>query len=242
MVTTPELARLVDDGGGRGLVFHEPPAAWQEPGQAPVTPHAHSRIGRKRICVPFIFTRDEPVEVLMDAAALSPEVEFRVTGRPERLPAELKVPPNVTLVGFLDSTRFLEEMAESDAVLVLSTEPQSVMRTAYEAIRLGRPLAVTRTEATLLYFPFAAHTENSGPAVAEAIHTLLSEGPDETLRRTRGAADASRQVTDRQVAELREHIVRSHLTASLTESPWRPPRPRQGLRGRSLFTRRSPKR
>jgi Glycosyl transferase 4-like domain len=206
LVTTPELAKKVDDGGGRGLVFHEPPAEWQEPGQAPALPEVPRRIGKKRVCVPFIFTRDEPVDLLMEAAQLSPDVEFRVTGNPDRLPAEIVIPPNVTLVGFLNSTQFLEEMAASDAVLVLSTEPQSVMRTAYEAIRLRKPLAVSKTAATLMYFPLAAHTENSGPAVSDAICTLLAERPDKSLRRAEEANEESQRVTDRQVAELRQRI------------------------------------
>ncbi len=206
LVTTPELAKLVDDGGGLGLVFHEPPARWQEAEPELALPRAPAPEEPKRVCVPFIFTRDEPVEVLLSAARQLPDVEFRVTGNPDRLPQETIVPPNVTLVGFLDSKRFLKELAESDVVLVLSTEPQSVMRTAYEAIRLGRPLIVSKTEATLMYFPFAAHTENSGSAVSKAISTLLGEGADSIVRRTQEAREASQRVTDRQVAELRERI------------------------------------
>jgi len=90
-------------------------------------------------------------------------IEFRVTGNPDRLPDETAVPPNVTLVGFLGPERFLSEMKESDVVVVLSTERESVMRTAYEAIRVGRPLVVSKTEATLKYFPYALHAEIPKP-------------------------------------------------------------------------------
>lgn len=209
LVTTPELARTVQAGGGQALVFHEPPARWQEDKRASILGDARASTGSRRVCVPFIFTRDEPVEVLLAAAIHLPDVEFRVTGNPERLPKEIEIPPNLTLVGFLDSKRFLKELSDSDVVLVLSTEPQSVMRTAYEAIRLGRPLVVSETEATRKYFPYALHTENSGLAVSKAIRALLKEETGASLRRTRSATEASQRITEDQMEELRARIARA---------------------------------
>ena len=209
LVTTPQLARTVQAGGGAALVFHEPPARWQEDKPASILGDVRASVGSRRVCVPFVFQRDEPVEVLIAAAILLPDVEFRVTGNPERLPKEIEIPANLTLVGFLDSERFLKEMSDADVVLVLSTEPQSVMRTAYEAIRLGRPLVVSETEATLEYFRYALHTENSGLAVSRAIRTLLEEATGASLRRTRSATEASERITKDQMEELRERIARA---------------------------------
>jgi glycosyltransferase involved in cell wall biosynthesis len=215
LVTTPELARTVQAGGGQALVFHEPPASWQEDQPARIAADARPSTGSGRVvCVPFIFTRDEPVDVLVAAARQLPDVEFRVTGNPERLPKEIEIPPNVTLVGFLDSRQFLKELSDSDVVLVLSTEPQSVMRTAYEAIRLGRPLVVSETAATRQYFPFALHTENSGLAVAKAIRALLEEDAGASLQRTRSATEASERITEEQMAELRARIARASSSGS----------------------------
>jgi glycosyltransferase involved in cell wall biosynthesis len=209
LVTTPSLAKTVQAGGGQALVFHEPPARWQEDKQSLISEDGRASAGSRRICVPFIFARDEPVDVLLAAAMHLPDVEFRVTGNPERLPKKIEIPPNLTLVGFLDSTRFLKELSDSDVVLVLSTEPHSVMRTAYEAIRLGRPLVVSKTEATRKYFPYALHTENSGLAVSNAIRALLEEETGASLRRIKAATEASQRITEDQMEELRARILRA---------------------------------
>jgi glycosyltransferase involved in cell wall biosynthesis len=212
LVTTSELADRVRAGRGRALVFHEPPGSWQEDpqellastsGEPADSPRAANS---RKVCVPFIFTRDEPVDVLFAAARYLPDVEFRVTGNPEWLPKELEVPPNITLVGFLNSEQFLRELHGSDVIVVLSTEPQSVMRTAYEAIRLERPMVVTDTKATREFFPFAQHAENSPVAISDAVRILLDEGAVEIRQRTTAAAEFSRRTTEEQMAELREVI------------------------------------
>jgi len=206
LVTTPELASRVQAGGGEGLVFHEPPPRQSEDAPPHVPRDAAIATDSRRVCVPFIFTRDEPVEVLLAAARHLPDVEFRVTGNPDRLPREMEIPPNITLVGFLDRELFQKEIQDSDVVLVLSTEPQSVMRTAYEAIRLGRPLVVSDTKATREYFPYAIHAENSGSAVSTAVRTALEEGDDLSAQRSTSAAESSRRITEEQMTGLREAI------------------------------------
>jgi N-acetylglucosaminyldiphosphoundecaprenol N-acetyl-beta-D-mannosaminyltransferase len=206
LVTTSELADKVRAGRGRALVFHEPPGSWQEDPQTLLAGEPGEPTTSRRVCVPFIFTRDEPVDILFAAARYLPDVEFRVTGNPEWLPKEIEVPSNITLVGFLNSEQFLRELHSSDVVVVLSTEPQSVMRTAYEAIRLDRPMVVTDTKATREFFPFAQHAENSPVAISDAVRILLQEGAVDSGQRTSAAAEFSRRITEDQMAELREVI------------------------------------
>jgi hypothetical protein len=63
------------------------------------------------------------------------------------------------------------------------------MRTGCETIRLGRPRPVS--ERTLLYPGSPPHMENSGSGVSQAIGTLLADGSDKGLRRTKEANEAS---------------------------------------------------
>lgn len=206
LVATEELVRTVNAGGGHALVFHEPFARWQELEDSAPTdfPGSAQPI---RVFVPFIFARDEPVDVLfLSVAPNLPTMEFCVTGDPDRLPEGTAIPPNVTLLGFLGPDEFRDEMKKSDLVIVLSTERESVMRTAYEAIRAGRPLVVSRTEATLKYFPFALHAENNASSITAALMAVIEEGKDLSFQRRKSAIEASRKLTNAQTEELRQRV------------------------------------
>jgi glycosyltransferase involved in cell wall biosynthesis len=211
LVTTEELAKTVSAGGGHALVFHEPFARWQELEEPSVPTELPGSVHPIRVCVPFIFARDEPVDVLFSVARRLPNIEFRVTGNPDRLPSGTAIPPSVTLVGFLGPEKFLSEMKKSDIVIVLSTERESVMRTAYEAIRVGRPLVVSRTEATLKYFPYAFHTENTETSITAALLGAIEEEEELSLQRRAAAIEASGKITNMQTEELRARITELSL-------------------------------
>jgi glycosyltransferase involved in cell wall biosynthesis len=211
LVTTEELAKTVNAGGGHALVFHEPFARWQELEEPSVPTDFPGSAHPIRVCVPFIFARDEPVGVLFSVARRLRNIEFRVTGNPDRLPDETVIPPNVTLVGFLGPEQFLNEMKKSDIVIVLSTERESVMRTAYEAIRVGRPLVVSKTEATLKYFPYALHAENTETSITAALMGAIEEDNDLSLQRRAAAIETSRKITNVQTEELRMRVTELSL-------------------------------
>ena len=206
LVTTEELVKTVNAGGGHALVFHEPFARWQELEEPPVPTDFPGATRPIRVCVPFIFARDEPVGVLFSVARRLRDFEFRVTGNPDRLTDETAIPPNVTLVGFLGQEQYLSEMKKSDIVIVLSTERESVMRTAYEAIRLGRSLVVSKSEATLKYFPYALHAENTETSIIAALMGVIEEDNSLSLQRREAAIETSRKITNIQTEVLRTRI------------------------------------
>jgi len=148
--------------------------------------------------------------VLFSVARRLQNIEFRVTGNPDRLPDETAVPPNVTLVGFLGPERFLSEMKESDVVVVLSTERESVMRTAMKRFE-WKPLVVSKTEATLKYFPYALHAENTETSIAAALMSAIEEDNDLSLQRRAAAIEASKKITNAQTEELRMRITKLSL-------------------------------
>ncbi|OLT41896.1 hypothetical protein BJF86_02500 [Serinicoccus sp. CNJ-927] len=181
MVTVDDYAAQVQSWGGRGIVAHEAPPGWSLP---------HKMVG-ERFAVLFIcvFAPDEPVAAVWEAARRLPQVDFLVTGQRERCPEQLRrsAPSNVTLVGFLDQARYVQQIGEVHAVLSLTTAPTSVMRSAYEAVYGLRGLVTSDWPALRRYFPSAEHAQNGGAEIAAAVSRL-----EERLRRPGAAAQLTR--------------------------------------------------
>lgn len=175
MVTTDHWVREVDSWGGRGLVVHEAPPRWTVAELAP------RQQRRPRVLFVGVFASDEPVEEVVGAARAAADLDVHITGDPRRCPPDLlgSLPPNVTLTGFLDADDYRRAVEEADVVLVLTTEPTSVVRAGYEAVYARRPLVVSDTPVLREVFPGAVHTENSAGAIAEALRAALTaDGPD----------------------------------------------------------------
>jgi glycosyltransferase involved in cell wall biosynthesis len=194
LVTTPERAAQVDGWGARGLVVHEPPVPFPAP----------ERGGPPTVLFVGIFSSDEPVDAVVDAAALLPDVCFRITGDVRRAPAGLvhRSPENVEYVGYLTAPVFRAAVAGASLVLTLTTEPSSVMRSAYEAVYAHVPLVTTDTPALREAFPYAVFCDNSAPSVASAVAAALADLP--RLRADAAPASAlQRRRWDEQLAALR---------------------------------------
>lgn len=203
-VTTDALGDVVRGWGADPLLVHEaPPLLLPEhtsPADgAPSTPTVFF------VCT---FAPDEPWREVLEAAASLPGVRVQVTGRPEKVDADTRaaLPDTVELVGFLGQDDYLAHMAASTLVLSLTTEPESVMRSAYEAVYLQRPLMVTDTEALREVFPYARLTQNDAASLAEAITAALDQtgqlDADAEL-----ALECQTQRWDDQHAELRRRLV-----------------------------------
>ena len=76
-------------------------------------------------------------------------------------------------VGFLKGPAYVRAIAEADAVLALSTEPTSVMRTAHEAVWAERPLIISSRRQLEDLFPFAVPVPNNADGIAQEIRSAL---------------------------------------------------------------------
>ena len=194
LVTTPERARQVDAWGARGLVVHEPPVPF--PPRRPADQPTVLFIG--------IFSSDEPVDAVVEAARLLPDVRFAITGDVERAPQGLveSSPANVSYVGYLRAPEFRSAVASATLVLTLTTEPSSIMRSAYEAVYARVPLVTTDTPDLRATFPHAIFCSNTGSSIAAAVTDALARWEELAI-----AADAARQLQqdrwDEQLAGLR---------------------------------------
>ncbi len=163
LVAAPEWQQIVESWGGRAMVVHEAPGPWQ--GSEPVRHHP------LRVLYVGTFARDEPIEAVIEAAGRVPECELLVTGDQERCPPQLRVsvPLNVRFIGFLNPDAYRRQLEDADAVLTLTTEPNSVMRAAYEAVYAQRPLILSDWPIARQLFPDAIHTANDATALAAAL-------------------------------------------------------------------------
>jgi glycosyltransferase involved in cell wall biosynthesis len=131
-----------------------------------------------------IFSEDEPVDLVVEAARQMPDVRFYITGDTRRASKELleSAPPNVTFTGYLRGDDFLQRLLASGAVMTLTTEAYSLVSGGIEAISLGRPAILSRQPVLLEYFTsgtvFVEHTVESlvaGVNEARAHEARLAE-------------------------------------------------------------------
>jgi len=197
MVTTTSWVAEVQRWGAQGLVVHEAPPAWS------IAPR---RTGvRPQVLFVGVFSEDEPVEALVAAAALVPEVDVLVTGDVGRAPAGMVegAPANVAFTGFLDQQRYRARLEAADVVVALTTEPTSVMRAAYEAVYARRGLVVSDWPTLREVFPLARHRANGAAALADGIRTALADEPDTAAARADRASEVQSERWDQQLDAMR---------------------------------------
>lgn len=188
LVTEESLKTRVEAWGGRAEIVHEAPPEWEKPVPVP-------RGDRSEVLFVCTFNPDEPFEDVVEAARELPEVDFKVTGKLRKAPADLvnRAPGNVRFVGFLRGEDYPRALASADLVVVLTTEPTSVVKAGYEAVYAERPLLLSDWPAGRKTFPNAAFAQNTPELLAGGIRAAL-------LKRDRMLAEA---VPARERQELR---------------------------------------
>jgi len=169
LVTTSDWADVVASWGARGLIVHEAPPPWTVP----------SLVGdsRGRVLFVGVFGGDEPVDCVVQAAALRPDLDVWITGDLRRCPPRLRstTPSNVTFVGYLAGSEYRQAVAAADVIVALTTEPTSIVRAGYEAVYARRPLVITDWPQGKEVFPCAVATANDPQALATAIDVALTK-------------------------------------------------------------------
>ena len=187
VVTGGHLRDLVSSWGAKPVIIGDVPVSFV-PGTPPVA------TSRPRVVVVNTFSVDEPVDALLAAARLVPDVEFCVTGdtraaRPEWLSTR---PANVTFTGFVSEDAYAGLLRAADAVVVLTTHDHTMQRGGYEAMALAKPLVTS--DWALLRETFSrgtVHVKNDPESIAAGVRRAIAE------RATLGPAMASLR-TERQ--------------------------------------------
>jgi len=151
------------------------------PDDVPRASHASARASAEnpRVVVAGSLDGNEPVEAVLAAARLMPEVEVLLTGDTDRVPARVRhtASANATFTGWLPYSTFLGGRRSADEEAVFSTDPHIMNRAAFEAVGLGRPLVLSDLPAVRSRFGDAALFASNDPdAMAAAVRSALAQG------------------------------------------------------------------
>lgn len=196
LVASPELAQRVLESGGLPLILHEAPPEWEL--------YAEASMGAvPNVLWVTIFASDEPLEAVLAAARELDDVHFMITGDRRRAPASLieQAPANVEFTGFWVDEGYARLISEADVMLVLTTEPASVPRAAFEAVEGLRPLVLSETPDLRELFPAAVFVDNTPNGIAAGIREAVSRHA-ELVAVASEARDAQRRRWRRQQRQL----------------------------------------
>ncbi len=158
------------------------------------------------VVCPLSYANDEPVAGLLEAARLSPDVNFFLTGRPPNS-IRAQAPSNVTFTGYLSNGDYDQLLNRSDVVMALTTRDLTMQRAGYEAFMAGKP-QVTSGFTTLkdFYEDCAVYVEPAEPgSIAAGVREALQR-TDELSKRAHRVADARLNEQAKQLEWLDNYV------------------------------------
>jgi glycosyl transferase family 4 len=168
LVSNEHLAAHVRGLGGDATVVPDVPIVFAERERFPRPPGF-------AVAVVCSFDVDEPVEAIFEAARDLPDVQFFVTGNPQKLRPDLAArrPSNLTLTGFLTVPAYGGLLSSADVAMVLTTFDHTMLRGAYEAIYQSTPVIVSNSQLLREAFPEGAvHVDNTAVSIVAAVQAV----------------------------------------------------------------------
>jgi glycosyltransferase involved in cell wall biosynthesis len=162
LVGTSEYQRILESWDARYLFLEDPPIGPEIKVGGPT-----NEPGEFCVTVVSTFAGDEPLEAVLDAARMLPDVCFFITGDTHLARKGLlnSAPGNVSFVGYLKGEAYWKLLSSSHAVMTLTTNPYSLVSGGYEGMYLGKALLLSRQPALIEYFTrgavFIDHTPES---------------------------------------------------------------------------------
>jgi glycosyltransferase involved in cell wall biosynthesis len=168
IVTNDYLEEIVRSWGAKAFVISDLPIVFPPPARM-------SLGGSFKITLVNTFTRDEPLELFLQAARELPNVQFYVTGLLRDADKRLlnMRPDNVEFTDFLPAAQYVGLLMASDAVMALTTFDHTMQRGAYEAVYLAKPVLVTGTEfLRRAFYKGTVHVENTVEGIVRAVNEM----------------------------------------------------------------------
>jgi glycosyltransferase involved in cell wall biosynthesis len=135
---------------------------------------------RRFVLVPLTYSFDEPVAEILDAARLTPDLEWVLTGNAPSSVTAL-APKNVRFTGFVSRNDYLNLRLEARLVVALTTIESTMQSAGYEALAAGTPLVTSPTRVLRDYFGEAAsYAEPNAESIAERVRHTLENNAEAT--------------------------------------------------------------
>jgi glycosyltransferase involved in cell wall biosynthesis len=161
IVTNQYLADIVSKWGGNPFVLQD---------KLPSLCLAKNTVleGSNNLVLVSSFSDDEPIDEILNASLLlDKDTVLYITGNWNTLSKKWlnNLPPQVRLTGYLAEKEFQSLLYSVDAIIALTTQENTLLCSAYEAISLQKPLITSDTEELKSYFRtgviFTDHSTNS---------------------------------------------------------------------------------
>lgn len=154
------------------------------------------------------FAADEPVEALIRATRLTPEIDYAITGNVARLDDRLHAMAgeNLHFTGFIPNAEYDRLLCGAGAAIALSTRENVLMRACHEAIGAGLPFVTTDIQVGREYLTGGTvFVDNTAESIAAGIRRAIEQR--DRLAREMPALKRLRQGEwSERVAELRRRF------------------------------------
>jgi glycosyltransferase involved in cell wall biosynthesis len=161
---------LFESWGGKTVVLQRPPKTVSINGfTAEPDPEFFD------IVVVNTFAADEPLDIILEAAMQLPTDRFFVLGDTKHASPKLlqQAPPNVIFTGYLLGDAYWQQLAQSRAVMVLTTYPYSLLGGAQDGVAAQKPLLLSKQPALEEFFTKGTvFVENSAESIIEGVQQL----------------------------------------------------------------------
>jgi glycosyltransferase involved in cell wall biosynthesis len=127
-----------------------------------------------------IFSRDEPLEDVIEASRQMPSVNLYITGSLAKAPTKIvqRSPGNVIFTDFLPNEKYGSLLRDCDIVICLTKNDNTMQNGAYEALVVGRPIITSNWPVLRsLFYKGAICVDNSSTSISSAILRIHDEYP-----------------------------------------------------------------
>jgi glycosyltransferase involved in cell wall biosynthesis len=136
--------------------------------------------GKYNIAVVNSFSPDEPLSEILKAAEIlwekNESISFYITGNLRKAKKEIieKNPGNVIFTGFIPDDKYVSLLKSSDAIMVLTTDDDSLVCGGFEALAIEKPLILSDTPILTKYFKKGAvFTKTDVKGIVKAVYDAL---------------------------------------------------------------------
>jgi len=164
------LALKVASWGSPSMTFPDPPARL-------ITDQTYPfRDGFNAVFI-CTYSRDEPIEVVLDAAQKMPLTNFYVTGHISRAPKGIinRVSNNVIFTDYLPKKEYIALLTGCSVIICLTLDNDTMQCGAHEAMEVGRPIITSDWPVLQNYFSKGTiHIDNTAESLVSAITQIYN--------------------------------------------------------------------